>query len=180
MAPPDGSVRLARRQAAIGRMADHVLAHGLGASGLRALAAAAGTSDRMLLYYFASKDEILAEVLREIAARLLAALDAAFPEPGPLAESALLARLLAALDAPSLAPFMAVWLELAAAAARGAEPHRTIGGAIADGFLAWLGARVADPDPATPARLLVTIEGVALLAALGRQPWNPGADVSRR
>lgn len=168
MAPPDGSVRVSRRRAAIGRMADHVLAHGLAASGLRALAAAAGTSDRMLLYYFASKEEILGEVLGEIAARLLQALDAAVPEPGPLTGADLLARLVAALDAPSLAPFMAVWLELAAASARGVEPHRSIGGAIADGFLAWIAARIEGSDPAAAAKLLVTVEGCALLAALGR------------
>ena len=48
-----------RREAAIERMADYVLSEGLGAATLRPLAAAAGTSDRMLLYYFADKDELL-------------------------------------------------------------------------------------------------------------------------
>ncbi|WP_448586778.1 TetR family transcriptional regulator [Thermaurantiacus sp.] len=168
MPPPDGSVRRARREAATARMADHVLAHGLAASGLRALAAAAGTSDRMLLYYFATKEEILSTVLGTIARRLLAALDAAVPEGERLGEAELLARLLEALEAPALKPFMAVWLELAAASARGVEPHRSIGGAIADGFLAWLGTRLDSEDRQAPARVLLTLEGCALLAALGR------------
>ena len=53
------NIRNDRREAAIERMADHVLSEGLAAGTLRPLAAAAGTSDRMLLYYFADKDELL-------------------------------------------------------------------------------------------------------------------------
>ena len=37
-----------RRALLLGKLADHVLAHGLSASSLRPLAKAAGTSDRML------------------------------------------------------------------------------------------------------------------------------------
>ena len=48
-----------RRTEIVERLADHVLAHGLSASSLRPLAKAAGTSDRMLLYYFADKSEMM-------------------------------------------------------------------------------------------------------------------------
>jgi len=44
------SVRTDRRQAALERMADHLLREGMTGASLRPLAAAAGTSDRMLLY----------------------------------------------------------------------------------------------------------------------------------
>ena len=47
-----------RREDAIERMTDHILLKGLAGATLRPLAAAAGTSDRMLLYYFADRDEI--------------------------------------------------------------------------------------------------------------------------
>ena len=43
---------------------DHVLEHGLIGLSLRPLAAALGTSDRMLLYHFADKDDLVATVLR--------------------------------------------------------------------------------------------------------------------
>lgn len=43
---------------------DHALAHGL-PNRLAPLAAAAGTSSRMLLYHFASRDDLLRAVLRE-------------------------------------------------------------------------------------------------------------------
>ena len=57
-----------RRDALIDRLADHMLAIGIGASSLRTLAKAAGTSDRMLLYYFRDKDELVAATLERIAA----------------------------------------------------------------------------------------------------------------
>jgi AcrR family transcriptional regulator len=44
---------------------DYVLEHGLLGLSLRPLAADLGTSDRMLLYHFGSKDELVAAVLRE-------------------------------------------------------------------------------------------------------------------
>jgi AcrR family transcriptional regulator len=44
---------------------DYVLEHGLIGLSLRPLAAELGTSDRMLLYHFGSKDELVAAVLRD-------------------------------------------------------------------------------------------------------------------
>ena len=41
-----------RRAKIVEKLARHVLRAGLGGTGLRRLAAVAGTSDRMLLYYF--------------------------------------------------------------------------------------------------------------------------------
>jgi AcrR family transcriptional regulator len=41
-----------------------VLEHGLIGLSLRPLAAELGTSDRMLIYHFGSKDELVADVLR--------------------------------------------------------------------------------------------------------------------
>src|SRR5580693_6683546 len=73
------SIRDERREAAIERMADHLLLEGLGAATLRPLAAAAGTSDRMLLYYFSDKDELLSATLQRLAARMTAQLDEAVP-----------------------------------------------------------------------------------------------------
>ena len=75
------TIRATRRELAIEAMADYLLAHGLEAATLRQLAEAAGTSDRMLLYYFTDRDELLSATLERIAARLAAKLDAIIP-PG--------------------------------------------------------------------------------------------------
>jgi AcrR family transcriptional regulator len=165
------NVRDDRREAAIERMADHVLSEGLAAATLRPLAAAAGTSDRMLLYYFADKDELLTATLHRIAMRMTVQLDGAIPvEPRrPFPE--LLEQVWAALASESLQPFMPLWLELASGAARGLQPHRDVAGEIADGFLTWVTIRL-QPESGEPSLLaplfLASIEGMYLLQAIGR------------
>jgi AcrR family transcriptional regulator len=166
------NIRDDRRDAAIERMADHVLSEGLGAATLRPLAAAAGTSDRMLLYYFADKDELLTATLNRIAMRMIAQLDSAIPVEPRRPFAVLLEQAWAALASESLQPFMPLWLDLASGAARGLQPHRNIAGEIADGFLAWVTIRLqpeSDGEPSLLAPLvLVSIEGMYLLKAIGR------------
>ena len=154
-------------------MADHVLAEGLAAATLRSLAAASGTSDRMLLYYFADKEELLTATLARIASRMIALLDAAVPldKAGPF--SCVLVEVWAAMASEKLRPFMALWLDVAARAARGAQPHRDIAGSIADGFSDWVIKRLVPggtaESPAGAALFLALIEGMYLLKAIGRE-----------
>jgi AcrR family transcriptional regulator len=166
------SIRDYRLEVAIDRMADHLMREGMAGASLRPLAAAAGTSDRMLLYYFANKDELLAATLEHVAARLARLLDGAGAGAAPQPFPTLLAEVWAAVRTPALQPYMRLWLELAAAAARGREPHRAVAGRIADGFLAWAAERLrvereADRAPQA-ALLLATVDGLALLDAVGR------------
>jgi AcrR family transcriptional regulator len=159
----------AKRTALIGQLADHVLAQGLGGASLRPLAAAVGTSDRMLLYYFSDKAALIGAVLDEIAARMTALLDEAAP-PAPLPRPALQAALMPLLRDPAVWPFMQVWLEMASLAARGDPDCARVGERIARGFVAW-GARQLDvaegEREAEAVRLLLTIEGAVLLTSLG-------------
>ena len=161
-----------RRREAIGRIADHILAAGLEQTSLRTLAAAAGTSDRMLLYYFADKEDVLREALGALALRLGGLLDRAIPAGTLRRFDDLLAEVCAALQAPALQPFMLVWLELAARAARGEQPFRLVAGLMADGFLGWISDRLLvgreDERRHQAALLLATVDGLALLAAVGR------------
>jgi AcrR family transcriptional regulator len=166
------NVRTDRREAAIEHMADHVLSEGLGAATLRPLAAAAGTSDRMLLYYFADKNELLTATLDRIAKRMIVQLDAAIPAEPPRPFPALLQEVWAALASESLQLFMPVWLELASGAARGLQPHREVAGEILDGFLAWATTRLRPESTGDPVVLgpmfIASIEGMYLLKAIGR------------
>lgn len=69
---------------------EHAAEHGLGDRSLRTIAAAAGTSHRMLIYHFGSRDGLLAEVVRVVEARqreVLAELERS--EHGDLREAAL-------------------------------------------------------------------------------------------
>jgi AcrR family transcriptional regulator len=166
------SVRDDRREAAIEAMADHLLAEGLAGASLRPLALAAGTSDRMLLYYFADKDELLAATLGRVALRLTGMLDAALPPGVRLAPGPLIQAVWAAMTSETLAPYMRVWLDVAAGAARGQQPHRSVAAGILGGFVGWVIDHLDVPEPDRPgqgALLLATVDGALLLDAAGRR-----------
>lgn len=151
-------------------MADHVLAEGLAGASLRPLAKAAGISDRMLLYYFEDKEEVLALTLMTIAGRLHAALADAAPVRKPLEQLA--PELWSVLQSPEMRPVMALWLEISAAAARGQAPFAAVSGQIADGFVAWVDARLEAPAgvdrSALAALVLGTLDGLVMLSGVGR------------
>lgn len=155
---------LNRKAELVSRLADHVLARGLGGASLRPLAAAVGTSDRMLLYYFPDKASLIAAILEEVATRMTTLL-AAHVAPAALPRSALEARLLPLMLDDAAWPYMALWLEIASLAARGDPAFREVGESIGRGFLAWGAAQLDNPDEA--GRLMMTIEGAVLLKSLG-------------
>jgi AcrR family transcriptional regulator len=159
-----------RRAALLERLADHVLTHGLSASSLRPLAKAAGTSDRMLLYYFPDKGAMIGAVLEVVAARMVALLDAR-RAAGPLPYAALKAQLLAIVFAEDLWPYMRLWLEMASLAAHGDMVFRAVGEQLGRGFLAWGSAQLDSASDAAraaeSAQLLVAVEGTLLLRSVG-------------
>src|SRR5713101_2818105 len=59
----------APRKALLAAVADYLLEHGLANLSLRPLAAATGTSARMLVYHFGSKERLIAEAMHEVRAR---------------------------------------------------------------------------------------------------------------
>lgn len=156
----------ARRAEITARAADHILAHGLEASSLRPLAKAAGTSDRMLLYYFRDKAELVSAALDVIAARLTDILNARTAKtPRPLDE--LRPALLKIILAKDLWPYMRIWLEIASDAAKGDTFYQSLGNQIGRGFLAWGAAQLDSEQRETDAaRLLVSIEGALLLKSV--------------
>ncbi len=159
-----------RRAEIIERLADHVLLHGLSASSLRPLAKAAGTSDRMLLYYFADKAEMMTATLGVIALRMQAAMEARkAPEPLPLER--LQPLLLDIIADDAMWPFMRVWLEIASLAAQGDAFYRAVGEAIGRGFLDWGSSQISAPSDAQrqkdAVKLLVIAEGMTLLKSIG-------------
>jgi AcrR family transcriptional regulator len=148
-------------------IADHILANGLGSSSLRALAKAAGTSDRMLLYYFTDKAELIGAALETIAARTIALLVArAAPKPQPFA--AVLTHFAGLIYDAELLPHQRLFLEIASRSANGDPVYRTVGERLGRGFHAWCMAQIESEDrDADAARLLVTMEGVVFLSGIG-------------
>ncbi len=159
-----------RRLAILGRLADYMLSHGLSASSLRPLAKAAHISDRMLLYYFKDKAEIVTATLEIIAQRLVIMLNKHTADL-PLPLDILRANLSTVLLSEELWPYMCLWLEIASISARGDPLTRAIGEGIGRSFLAWGAEQLACATPEAleidAAKLLVSIEGMVLLKSIG-------------
>ncbi len=156
------------------RMADHILEYGLAAANLRDLAAAAGTSDRMLLYYFKDKDELMAAVLQVIAMRLTHLLNIAIPASIKLPYKDLLQKLWAVVGSTPLKPFMHVWMELITSKSdNGQNTQTSVAAAIIDGFALWITDHLDQTPNAKHAEvaalLLATLDGLLLLDMAGRR-----------
>jgi AcrR family transcriptional regulator len=167
-AKPVVGTKESRRDALVDLMADHVLAQGLAAASLRPLAAAAGTSDRMLLYYFADKDAILTAVFARISERFVPLLLGG--EVGQVCPAALRARLWRQFRAAAAQPFLRLYLELCMAACRGEQPHRRVAAGMAEAFLAFAASQldVAEQERAVQAALVVAqVDGLLLLEGIG-------------
>ena len=172
-----------KRDAIIDDLADHLLAYGLAGSSLRPLAAAAGLSDRMLLYHFENKAAVLSAGIERVADRLRTALDERVSSR-PLPPDRLTALLVPIVLSDELWPFTRLWLEIVVAAAHGDAFCRETGAGITDGFLDWC-ARQLDGEPGSDrdhhaARALVMVEGAALLHAVGAGDVVERAIGSRR
>lgn len=135
------------------------------------LASRLGVSDRILVYYFESKEALLGAVMANIGARLQADLEAAFgSSPRPPAE--LVDSAWKVLGSPKARPIFAIWFELIGRAVRGEQPHATLAQATAAAWIDWIAERVDAPTAATrrriATRVLATIEGALLLRLLGQ------------
>ncbi len=153
-------------------LARHVLAQGLGGASLRPLAKAAGTSDRMLIYHFGTKEALIVDLLGHLARDYAAALDAAMGTERAATRGQALARILRHARSEAMRPFMQVWWEIVAGAARGLPGYRPAAHAMMGELLGWLEGQMpsGDPDPAGGARYLLTlIEGTLMLAAIGHE-----------
>ena len=162
----DTTVRARRRDAVLNPICEELLANGLDAANLRSLAKAAGTSDRMLLYYFADKDELIAAALDRLAERVSAALEERTPTK-PMPRDELADAIWSAVRTPDLWPFMVLFVELAVRGARTGKPFRCAAQSIMDRMRSWVGAHldVADDGERTMAadHVIATVDGWVLL-----------------
>ncbi|MEM7329062.1 MAG: TetR/AcrR family transcriptional regulator [Pseudomonadota bacterium] len=159
-----------KRSQLIDQLADHVLAEGLLQASLRPLAKAVGTSDRMLLYYFKDKNDLIEAVLDRIAMRITLILDQT-SAPAPLPLEQLAPMLVQSMKSDLFWPYLRLWLEVAALSAGGDPLYQACGERIGRGFVDWGGKQLQverEADRAhQAAKLLVLVEGSVLLRSLG-------------
>jgi AcrR family transcriptional regulator len=100
---------------------EHVAQHGVGNLSLRRLAAELGTSHRMLIYHFGSREGLLIEVIRAVEAQQRAALaELLLDEEAPPAET--MRRMWGRVADPALWPNERLFFEVYAQALQG-SPH---------------------------------------------------------
>jgi len=162
--PPDER----RRRELLDALIEAFGAGGIGARSLREVAAAVGTSHRMLLHHFGSRDELLLAIVEEVERRQMGTL-AAMPD----APADAFAAMWGDVRRPELRPFERLFFECYARAAQGEEPFaRMVPGAV-DEWLAGVAVEAAGrpggiADPALARLGLAVTRGLLLdLVATG-------------
>lgn len=155
------------KQALLNDLSQHVLNNGLNNASLRPMAKAAGTSDRMLIYHFGSKDALIGELLEYLASQMAVGLDHALPIERFKTEEELVAKVLQLMRSTEFQPYTRVWLDIVAGAAQGMSAHREAGKRIVLFFMDWLAGRHPDGENGAP-HTLALIEGCLVMDAVGQ------------
>jgi AcrR family transcriptional regulator len=164
--PPD----LERRQQLLDAVVEEVAVRGIGDRSLRDVASAVGTSHRMLLHHFGSRDELVLAIVEEVERRQMALLPQLPQEPADA-----IAAMWADLRRPELRPFERLFFECYARGVQGEQPFaRMLPGAVD----AWLGATSGATDPAL-ARLGLAV-GRGLLLDLVATDDDDGVDAAAK
>jgi AcrR family transcriptional regulator len=138
MARPRGEVA---KQRLLGAVIEHFVAEGLVDQSLRSIAEAVGTSHRMLLYHFGSKDGLLLEVVREVEARTKALFEAIGEASGERVDE-IIRRTWAYVADPVVAGFERLFFALYGRALQGDEAALPL---LTDDVEHWLRANAALP-----------------------------------
>ena len=157
--------RQEQREAFLVGAVEQVLRNGVSGLSLRPLAAALGTSDRMLLYYFGSRERLLEAVLDLVGDGLVAALSDAVPQ-GRSEPDMLLRELWSIARDPVVEPVLRLYVEILGQAAAQVAPFPAAARRAAHRWLDWMQDRVDVPTAQrqeAAAALLATIDGLLLL-----------------
>ncbi len=151
--PPDRE----RRQELLDAVVDDVTVRGIGDRSLRDIAAAVGTSHRMLLHHFGSRNDLLLAIVGEVERRQMGLL-----RELPTAPADAIAAMWASLRRPELRPFERLFFECYSRGVQGEEPFaRMLPGAV-DDWLAGAAATGRAIDPAMTRLGLAVTRGLLL------------------
>jgi len=143
---PDGTLHPMQRQDLLAAVIANLQSDGLGDRSLRDIAAAVGTSHRMLIHHFGSRHGLLTEVVtavEEDQKRFLESLDG---EPGDI-----LTAMWVRLRDPRLWPSVRLFFECYARATRGEAPFASLLPGLVDGWLDHI--ETLDATPGVPREL---------------------------
>ncbi|AEV76619.1 transcriptional regulator [Mycolicibacterium rhodesiae NBB3] len=134
--PPDRE----RRQALLDAIVEEVAVRGIGDRSLRDVAAAVGTSHRMLLHHFGSRDELLLAIVDQVERRQMALMGELPDDPADA-----IAAMWTGLTRPELRPFERLFFECYARGVQGEQPFARMLPAAVYSWLENDAARMVDP-----------------------------------
>jgi len=149
---------LERRRALLDALVDEFAAGGVGDRSLRDVAGAVGTSHRMLLHHFGSRDDLLVAIVEEVERRQM---DLLTEIPTNPAEG--FAAMWANLRRPELRQLERLFFECYARAAQGEKPFAGMVPGAVDGWLSEVEGVTGDTfDPAMARLGLAVTRGLLL------------------
>jgi AcrR family transcriptional regulator len=168
-----------RREELAEAATDYALEHGLIGLSLRPLAAALGTSDRMLLYHFDSKDDLVAALVRTSTQRAVDRVRA-MPRSQTVPDAVL--DLWRVISGPEVERLQRLYVEAAALGLFGTEPYA---GVVRESNALWTEAleghlRAAGLTGPAAARAVVLLDALfmGLLLDLPLHPTRASADTA--
>ena len=160
--PPDP------RKALLAAVADYLLEHGLANLSLRPLAAATGTSARMLVYHFGSKERLIAEAMNEIRIRQQKLAETWFRRHRAASFEEFLELVWSWVAAAEHEPYLRLFLEVVGRGIGDAEPFAGFSRSTFADWVSWVQRRLEKAGrPAERAKAFAiltvsTIRGLAL------------------
>ncbi|HET7075498.1 MAG TPA: TetR/AcrR family transcriptional regulator [Mycobacterium sp.] len=147
-----------RRRQLLDALVEEFAAGGVGDRSLREVAGAVGTSHRMLLHHFGSREDLLLAVVEEVERRQMGLLSEI---PATAAEG--FAAMWANLHRPELRRLERLFFECYARAAQGERPFDRMVPAAVDGWLSAVAAAADGPTDPAMARLGLAVTRGLLL-----------------
>ncbi len=142
------------------------MADGVGAVTFGRVGKALGISDRTVVYYFATKRELLTAVVVHLGAELQAVLEHAFG-PEPLEADELARRAWPALTSSKSDGVFALFFEVIGLASAKHPPFDELVPAFLDGWIDWVASRIDAPTPAARRRaasgVVARIDGLLMI-----------------
>ncbi|MGU3435890.1 TetR/AcrR family transcriptional regulator [Actinomycetes bacterium M1A6_2h] len=158
---------------------DLALEQGLSRLTFGRLASRLGISDRTVVYYFPTKDDLVTSVLSVVAERLQDVLVTAFTTPMSH-HRALVATAWPVVARPEFDAMFGLYFEAIGQATAGIEPYRSLASNLMDGWIEWLaGYVVGDPEfkYGEAAAALALLDGLLLMRQLAGPSAANGAAI---